>query len=386
MYNAAAKKFRKVIDMYDNIYADKPKKDTRIVVAMSGGVDSSTVAAYMKDQGYDVIGITLQLYDQGEEVTNKRACCASRDIYDARNAAKQIDIPHYVLNYESLFKESVIDKFADSYIRGETPIPCVSCNQTVKFRDLFKFAKELNADALVTGHYVRKIINDNGKSELHRGFDQTKDQSYFLFATTQEQLDYIDFPLGDKTKEETRELAKKFNLAVADKKDSQDICFVPNGDYASLVRKLRPESFKKGNIIDIEGNVLGEHDGIVNFTIGQRKGIGISGQEPLYVIKIDPKNNAIIVGSKDKLNKIKVKINQLNWLGDKEISKETIDVSVKLRSMHEPVPAKIKLDESSEYPSAIIELYTPQRAITPGQACVIYDGDRVLGGGWIIRD
>jgi len=357
----------------------KEKKDTKIVVAMSGGVDSSVVAVWLKKQGYNVIGITLQLYDHGAAISNKKACCAGADIKDAKDVASEFGFPHYVLDYESIFKESVINDFADSYIRGETPIPCVRCNQSVKFSDLFKVAKDLGADALATGHYVRRVV-ENGEVQILRGIDHSKDQSYFLFATTKDQLKFLRFPLGGQTKEETRRLASDFGIKIADKPDSQDICFVPDGDYKSVINKIRPSAFKKGKIIDVKGNILGEHEGIINYTIGQRKGLGISSKNPLYVVKIDAKNNQIIVGEEEELFNSKFEIKDLNWLGSEEIFKKEINVTVKLRSAQIPQPALVHAFSKDK---AIIKMIDPTRAITRGQACVIYHEDRMLGGGWI---
>jgi tRNA-specific 2-thiouridylase len=355
----------------------KDPKDTKIVVAMSGGVDSSVVAALMVSQGYQVIGVTMQLYDYGLTVGKKGSCCAGQDIYDAKMVADRLNIPHYVLNYESLFKESVIDDFADSYLRGETPIPCVRCNQTVKFRDLLKMAKSLDADALCTGHYVRKATNLQG-FELLRGLDHGKDQSYFLFATTRAQLEYTYFPLGEYSKKETRQLANKYGLSVADKPDSQNICFVPNGDYANVINKYRPGALDPGDIIHINGEKLGTHQGIINYTIGQRRGLGIASPEPLYVIKIIPDSKKVIVGPVECLNKAKFIIKEVNWLYN--LQEEPINVSVKIRSNHDLVPAQVTLMPNR---MAEVTLNFPEKAITPGQACVIYLGERVLGGGWI---
>lgn len=355
----------------------KLPKDIKVVVAMSGGVDSSVVAAMMVEQGYQVVGVTMQLYDHGLTLGKKGACCAGQDIYDAKMVADRLNIPHYVLNYESLFKESVIDNFADSYLRGETPIPCVRCNQTVKFRDLLQMAKSLEADALCTGHYVRKSRQIHG-SELLKGIDHNKDQSYFLFATTKEQLDYTYFPLGKYTKEETRRIATKHGLIVADKPDSQDICFVPDGDYASVINKYRPGALDKGDILHVNGEKLGEHNGIINYTIGQRKGLGISSADPLYVIKILPDLKQVIVGPPDALYKSKFIIQEVNWLA--EFYDHPLHVSVKIRSSQDTVPAQITL--LSNHKAEVI-LTFPERAVTPGQACVVYQGERVLGGGWI---
>lgn len=362
---------------------NKLEKETRVVVAMSGGVDSSVVACLLKEQGYDVIGITLQLYDLGDALKKKNACCAGVDIYDAKNIANKFGFPHYVLNYQNLFQESVIDDFADSYLQGETPIPCIKCNQSVKFRDLLKVAKDLNADALATGHYVHREVGDTGESQLHKAVDAGKDQSYFLFATTKDQLDFIRFPLGLNTKEETRKEAERLGLEIADKPDSQDICFVPNGNYAEVIKRHRPTAFKKGQLLHIKTNeVLGEHDGIINFTLGQRKGLGISYPQPLYVVKIAPKENVVFVGEEEYLQNRKFKIRDLNWLADDVDRSKEIRAKVRLRSSHQEENAVIKIDGND----AIVTMNSMTRAITPGQACVIYQESRVLGGGWITRE
>ena len=359
---------------------NKPKKETKVVVAMSGGVDSSVVAALMKQEGYDVTGITLKLYDDTKQSKEGRQCCAGQDILDAKRVSENININHKILFYQKKFKTEVIDSFIDSYAAGETPIPCVQCNQTVKFRDLFKYAKELKADALITGHYVSRV-QTNGHANMYRAKDQNRDQSYFLFSTTQEQLDYLRFPLGEIDKSETRAIAEKLNLNVATKPDSQDICFVPNGDYASVIKKFRPESFKSGKILDLEGNQLGVHEGIINYTIGQRKGIKIANNNPLYVININADNNTIIVGSKECLEVKKISLRDINILGSiKEFNKE---VNIKVRSTGKLLKAKINVFKTS----AEVEILDKETGISPGQACVFYSkddvGDKVLGGGWI---
>lgn len=359
-----------------NRVSDTPK---RIVVAMSGGVDSSTVAAVLKAFGHEIIGVTLQLYDYGLTVGKKGACCAGQDIYDASIAAEKIGIPHYVLNYESIFKQAVIDDFADSYLKGETPIPCVRCNQNVKFKDLFKVAKDLQADFLATGHYVRKEIR-NGQAQLHSGAEFSKDQSYFLFTTTKEQLDFLEFPLGALNKTQTRELARYFDLPVSDKPDSQDICFVPNGNYGSVIEKYRPGALDPGELVLKDGTVLGKHDGIINFTIGQRRGIGIAHEKPLYVIKIEPETNRVIVGYEEDLYSNSLTIKEVNWLIDEIQPGKDIRCQVKLRSSHALIDATITSQDDSK---ATVTLDTPYKGITPGQACVMYDGSRILGGGWI---
>ena len=352
-----------------------------VVVAMSGGVDSSVVAAMMHEQGHRVIGITLQLYDHGSALQKKGACCAGQDIYDAKMVADRLGIPHYVLNYENIFRQKVIDDFADSYIRGETPLPCVRCNQSIKFKDLLKLAQELGGNALATGHYVQKIVKNNN-SELHKGADQQKDQSYFLFSTTSEQLDFLEFPLGKYTKEETRKLALKYELEVADKPDSQDICFVPNGDYREIVNKIRPSSNKPGKFIHIDGFELGEHKGIINYTVGQRRGLGIAYGEPIYVIKIDPETDVVYIGPESALFKTKFILKEVNWLASDFMAK-SLEIVAKVRSTTAGVDAKINFLEDDKIEVTLLGL---EKAITPGQACVLYDKTRVLGGGWITRD
>lgn len=362
----------------------KASKNTRVVVAMSGGVDSSVTAALLHEEGYDVVGVTLQLYDYGAAVERKGACCAGQDIYDAKRVAEEKGFPHYVLNYEDNFKNSVIDDFVDTYMQGHTPIPCVRCNQTVKFRDLLKVAHDLGADCMATGHYIQRIYNNDTKqSELHCAIDQTKDQSYFLFATTQDQLDFLRFPLGGWTKDITREHAKRLGLLNCDKPDSQDICFVPNGDYASIVKKIRPDAEQPGDIVDLNGAVIGEHTGIVNYTIGQRRGIGIGGgvsedNAPFYVVRIDPDANRVVVGPKEALARDIIKLSDCNWLTD--IPESGLEVKTKLRSVS--TPAAAKLYKTGEH-QAELHLETPQYGIAPGQAAVCYEGTRVLGGGWI---
>ena len=359
----------------------KKPSETTVVVAMSGGVDSSTVAGMMKQEGYKVIGITLKLYDDGKEVAASKQCCSGQDIMDARRVAHKLDIEHKILYYQSKFKQGVIDNFVESYLKGETPIPCVQCNQTVKFKDLFEFSKDLNADALITGHYVKSLTKNN-LTNMYRAIDENRDQSYFLFNTTREQLNYIRFPLGGLLKDKTREIAKNLNLNVADKPDSQDICFVPNGDYASVIKKFKPESYQKGNIKNLEGKVVGVHDGIVNFTIGQRKGIKVSNEEPFYVIKIDADNNEIFIGPKEELAKTRINLKDLNLLVDRSELNENI--LVKVRSTGKLLDAKINIKEKN---LANVNLLNPEYGISPGQACVFYKkdqfGHKVLGGGWI---
>jgi tRNA-specific 2-thiouridylase len=350
---------------------DRPAAEARIVVAMSGGVDSSVVAALAARSGAEVIGVTLQLYDHGAAVGRSKACCAGRDIQDAQAVAAKLGIAHYVFDYESRFRDSVIERFADEYARGRTPIPCVSCNQSVKFTDLLSLARDLGADCLATGHYVRRVVGPRGP-ELHRAADPARDQSYFLFATSREQLDFLRFPLGGLPKPAVREIARELGLLVADKPDSQDICFVPNGDYAAVVRKVRPEAARPGEIVDLKGQVLGRHPGLIHFTVGQRRGLDLGGQtEPLYVVRLEPEAARVVVGPRAALAVCGARLSAVNWLGEGQCE----GLRVKVRSMARPAPARLDGDS--------VRFEAPEYGVAPGQAAAIYDGERLLGGGWI---
>ena len=365
----------------------KPPAETRVVVAMSGGVDSSVVAALLKDEGYDVVGVTLQLYDHGAALAKKGACCAGQDIHDARRVADALGFPHYVLDYENMFREAVIEEFADAYLAGATPVPCIRCNERVKFKDLLATARDLDADCMATGHYIQRKVGPAG-AELHMAADPARDQSYFLFPTTAEQLAFLRFPLGHlRSKAETRALAAKYGLPVADKPDSQDICFVPNGDYAAVIEKLRPGAADPGEIVDLDGNVLGDHRGVIHYTIGQRKGLGIGGLgEPLYVVKLDPETRRVIVGPKAALSTRIIPVREINWLGDAPFdSRPEWELEVRVRSTRAPRPALVRPLGPTE---AEVVLFEAEEGVSPGQACVFHapeGGSRVFGGGWIWR-
>ncbi|WP_391482138.1 tRNA 2-thiouridine(34) synthase MnmA [Nereida sp. NH-UV-3] len=364
----------------------KPPSETRVVVAMSGGVDSSVVAAQLAEEGYDVVGVTLQLYDHGAALAKKGACCAGRDIHDARRVAEEMNFPHYVLDYENIFKDAVMDEFAESYLGGATPVPCIRCNERVKFKDLLETAKDLEADCMATGHYIQRKMGANGP-ELHSAEDSNRDQSYFLFSTTPEQLSYLRFPLGHlPSKEATRALAQKYGLPVADKPDSQDICFVPDGDYAKVIEKLRPGAAEPGNIVHADGRILGTHEGVIHYTIGQRRGLGIGGlSEPLYVVKLDVDTKEVVVGPKDMLATRNIPIKEINWLGDTAFEAVAErEILVKVRSTRPPRPAILRAKPGG---FAEVELLSAEEGVSPGQACVFYEegSTRILGGGWIWR-
>lgn len=356
----------------------KPRGRTRVAVAMSGGVDLSVTAALLKEAGYDVVGLTLQLYDDGKARGRQGACCAGQDIYDARRVADKVGIPHFVLDFEDRFKQAVIDDFADTYLAGQTPVPCVRCNQRIKFRDMLDMARDLEADVLATGHYVRRVTGADGHGHLVRAADYSRDQSYFLFATTQSQLDFLRFPLGGMAKPEVRAHAARHGLEIAEKPDSQDICFVPTGSYRQLVEKLRPGALTPGDIVHIDGRVLGRHEGIINFTVGQRRGIGIAEGDPIYVIRLDAAQNRVWVGPKEALACDRVWLKELNWLG--EPAQQQADIVVKLRSAMDPIAATLYRAGDA---GGTLHLAAPYHGVAPGQAAVFYQGDRCLGGGWI---
>jgi tRNA-uridine 2-sulfurtransferase len=367
--------------MIQDLQLGRPAADCRVVVAMSGGVDSACAAALLVEAGCEVIGVTLQLYDHGAALGKKGACCAGQDIHDARRVAERLDIPHYVLDFEARFREAVIEDFAATYAAARTPIPCVRCNQRIKFADLLGIARDLGADALATGHYVRRL-SEGGRVELHRASDAQRDQSYFLFATTSEQLVFLRFPLGHLTKAETRRLAARFALPVADKPDSQDICFVPNGSYARVVEKLRPHAAEPGEIVHVDGRVLGRHDGLIHFTVGQRRGLAVATGDRLYVVRLEPATRRVVVGPRSALLCRTVELSEVNWLGDDPVPDGGVELEVKHRAQEPAVAARVVDLGDGRARASFGE---PQAGVAPGQACVFYRGSRVLGGGWIER-
>lgn len=382
---ALKNKMTKTDTRLNSLSLEGPPESCRIVVAMSGGVDSSVVAALLKAEGYDVIGITLQLYDHGEAVGRKGACCAGQDIHDARRVAERLGIPHYVLDYEARFADSVMDDFASSYLSGETPVPCIMCNQKIKFKDMLETAKDLGAAAMATGHYISSALGDDGW-ELRRAKDPDRDQSYFLFTTTRDQLEFLRFPLGDLRKSRVREIAAEYGLSVAEKSDSQDICFVPTGRYTQVIERLRPGAAEPGDIVHIDGRVLGQHDGIINYTVGQRRGIGVALGDPVYVVELDADKRRVIVGPREALRTKTVELRDVNWLGSialDEIGEDGLPVFARVRSTQPPQPATLICRDER----VLVELHNGEDGVSPGQACVLYrDGDgqsRILGGGWI---
>ena len=374
--------------MLNSLGLENRPADTRVVVAMSGGVDSSVTAALLKVEGYDVVGVTLQLYDHGAATHRRGACCAGRDVHDARAVAAKIGIPHYVLDYEARFKEAVIDRFAESYTAGETPVPCIDCNRSIKFRDLLATTRELGAEVLATGHYVASRRQPDGSYALYRACEQDRDQSYFLFATTQEQLAHLRFPLGTMTKAETRAAAARFGLAVADKPDSQDICFVPTGRYTDIVERLKPNAAAAGDIVDLEGRVLGRHSGVINFTVGQRRGLGVAAGAPLYVVRLDTQARRVVVGPREALRTRRISLRDVNWIGDGTVAsilERGLTVFAKVRSTRPPQRASLH----GQADAVSVEFADGEDGVSPGQACVLYDAAegpaRVLGGGFITR-